>query len=496
MEILIKKIKESISWWDLYVLDLEILLAILILIFFIFGIFIKKRSILLNFLIFFTSLLLLYVFLTLPNENDYFYAYNFNFSKVLFFQIIKFIILGVFLIILVVSKSYLKIKKEIRIMELFLLFLLNLLGSFLTLSAEDFFILYLSIELQSLCVYILIGMNLKSIKSREAGVKYFIQSSVVSAILLLGISFLYGISGTLNFYNLNLLYYDFLGEYKEILFLAITCILVIFLFKLGLVPFHMWLPDVYEGSSLLVMFFLITIPKLIFVFTLIKIFFLSLNFFMLYFVNLFLIIGILSIFIGTFGAIYQIKIKRLIAYSTISHMGFIIISFSLNTPFGYFALFFYLFTYILILISFFIFLLSIKKRSSFLSLKYIYELKYLKESNSFLAYLIMIVFFSNAGIPPFLGFFSKCFVFLALINQKYYFICFFIIVLSIVSTVYYIRLVRFLFFDPNKYFGFFIPISLINKILFILFVFLNFLFCIWPMPFVSGILKLVSLLYF
>lgn len=226
------------------------------------------------------------------------------------------------------------------------------------------------------------------------------------------------------------------------------------------------------------MFFLITIPKVVFIFTLIKIFFLCLNSFMLYFINLFLIIGLSSIFIGTFGAMYQTKIKRLIAYSTISHMGFLIISFSLNTILGYFALMFYLFTYILILISFFIFLLSVKKASNFSSLKYIYELKFLKESNSFLAYLLMIVFFSNAGIPPFLGFFSKFFVFLALVNQKYYFICIFIIFLSVVSTVYYIRLVRFLFFDQNKYFGFFLPIDSTNKILLSFFVSLNFLFCI------------------
>ena len=208
-----------------------------------------------------------------------------------------------------------------------------------------------------------------------------------------------------------------------------------------------------------------------------------------------MIIGVLSIIIGTFGAVYQSKIKRLIAYSTISHMGFVIIGFSLNNFLGYFAFIFYLFTYIIILIGFFAFLLSVQKASNFKSLKYIYELKSLKESKSFLSYLMMIILFSNAGVPPFLGFFAKFFIFLALINSKYYFLCFLIIILSIISTIYYLRLIRFLFFEPATLVGNFLPINFLNKFILVFFVYLNFLLCIFPLPLVYGIIKLISLLF-
>lgn len=489
------RIKETLSWWDFYVLDFEILLFLIILTFFICGTFIKNRNVLINYLLYCLSILWLYGLFTLVNPTEMFYGCYFHFSKSLFFQVIKLIILSIFIIITLISKSYLKIKKEIRVFELFLLFLINLLGACLSLSSEDFFILYLSIEIQSLCVYILIPMNLRSLKAREAGIKYFIQSSVISAFFLLGLSFFYGVSGSLNFYNINILYIDIPGEFKEILLLAVICILVLFFFKLGLAPFHMWLPDVYEGTSLLVMFFLITIPKITFMFVLVRCSYYAINCFIIYFTNLFLIIGILSIIIGTFGAIYQIKIKRLIAYSTISHMGFVIIGFSLNNLLGYFAFIFYLFTYIIILIGFFTFLLSVQKSSNFKSLKYIYELKSLKESKSFLSYLIMIILFSNAGVPPFLGFFAKFFIFLALINSKYYFLCFLIIILSIISTVYYLRLIRFLFFEPANLVGNFLPINAINKFVLVFFVYLNFLLCIFPLPLVYGIIKLISLLF-
>lgn len=390
---------------------------------------------------------------TLPDINNVYYLYFFSIVKDYFLDYGKIFILVVFSVILAASYNWMKYS-SLKNFEMIMLFLLSIFGSFLMISSYDFFMLYLAIELQSLCFYILAALRTQSIFSVEAGIKYFILGSFSSGLLLFGISFVYGFAGMLNFselalllvpYNLNLVVSD--GIIMGIVFITIAL-----LFKLGAVPFHMWLPDVYEGSPSIVTMFFITIPKISLIFVYIKLYHNLLGNLEIYWSWIFLICGLLSLFLGSFAALYQYKLKRLIAYSTISHVGFLLIGLSLNSFLGYLAVLFYLIVYVFIVLGFFLSIVLTRYSSDFTLLKTLDELRFLFNFNAFFVFLFSLVVFSNAGIPPLVGFFSKLFIMASLVQAKMYAILFFIILISVVSTVYYIRLIHMLFFSLSSKF--------------------------------------------
>lgn len=312
----------------------------------------------------------------------------------------------------------------------YLLYFLVLIGSLIIIYCDHLFIIYLGLELQTFSLFILIAKNRTSIKGSEAGLKYFILGAISSGIYLLGlcILFLFGISLSIKCLLMNL---D-----DSLVILSTTLILLSFSFKLGLTPFHFWMPDIYEGSSWDVLSLLSTIPKI----SVLSIFIqLAIN------TNLILSISLASIIIGTLGALNQTKLKRLLAYSSISHMGFIILGFTMMSSVGYEVSFIYLFIYAITIISLFVMVTNTPLLKEF----YIIELGGLQYMNRILSVSWLVIFLSIAGIPPLSGFISKWFILWNIISFNYIFSSVTLILFSMIGAVYYLRIVKIVYFQKQ-----------------------------------------------
>ena len=311
----------------------------------------------------------------------------------------------------------------------------------------NLFIMYVALEVQNLCFYVLASLKRFNNFSVEAGLKYFLLGSFSSSLLLFSISLLYGLFGTLDIFDIYYILLNFNFEFIYFLvFISLFFFLCGFFFKFGAVPFHWWIPDVYEGSPTPIMMFFLILPKILILFLLIKFYF----YLFIFEINLnifFLFIGLLSIIIGGINAMYQLKIKRFLAYSTIVNIGYIFIALSIFSLESMFSSIFYLICYIISIFIFFWFLLFYRKYYN-LELNKLFELNYLNY-NIFLIFFISIVFFSFLGLPPFIGFFGKVFIYLNLLMQQNYFILLILLILSVIIGFYYLRVIRFLFFTNN-----------------------------------------------
>lgn len=423
------------------------------------SLFALKLSIFFLFFLFFIN----YFFI-----EDIFESINFNF---LFFQEPFNFIIKLFLIITLIfcfymSISYIKFE-NFKTYEFSLLLLLSFFGTYLLLISNDFLSFYLAIEMQSLSFYILASLKKNSNFSTEAGLKYFILGAISSGFLLLGFSIIFGFSGCTNFFDLKLFYcflntpyYEYpvgiqtficnLLEYSNIF--GFVFILVGLFFKLGIFPFQIWVVDVYEGVPTIITAIFSTIPKIIFFILFLKFYLFTFSVPVLYFStlkNVIFIFSIFSILIGSLGALFQTKIKRLFAYSAISHAGFLLLSISINTLSGVFSFFLYLIIYILLSLSFFLIYLNLRTFEFKFKIKKLSDLSNIAELNPTLSFCLLLVIFSIAGVPPLAGFFSKFFIFSALIEKSFYLISIIVILISVLSSFYYIRLIKTIYFS-NK----------------------------------------------
>ena len=327
--------------------------------------------------------------------------------------------------------------------------LIALLGLMLLISSNHFITLYLAIELQSLSFYILTSTQKKSILSIEAGLKYFILGSIASGFILYGSSIIYALTGSLNFNHIFLILsnINFIENINILISLSygFIFILVGLVFKLGAAPFHFWLPDVYEGAPNNISSFFAIVPKIAFVGILIRLFF-DVFFYISYFFELFFyILAFFSMLIGALSALQQKKIKRLLAYSSISHVGFILIGFTSNMLNNIPFILLYIIIYIIT---------SINLWTSYLSLninhkpiKYLTDLSNIYTINQLLSVIIILNIFSLAGIPPLAGFFSKLFIFFSAIKNNYFSLVFFCIFISIISSFYYLKIIKIIYFE-------------------------------------------------
>ena len=365
--------------------------------------------------------------------------------KIDYFYVCFRLIFLFFFIFCLYSSKNIFIYDKMYIYEFSILLFLSAEGSFLMVMTDNLFIFYLALEMQNLCFYVLASLKRYSNFSTEAGLKYFLLGAFSSSILLFGISIIYGILGTLNLNEIQiLLYYNNFENYSILLFISLFFIISGLLFKLGSAPFHYWVPDVYEGSPTIITMFFSIMPKIVLSFVLVKLYFFIFFFEIKYISFLFLICGIFSIIVGIYNAMFQIKIKRFLAYSAIANVGFILLGFSTMTFDGIFASLFYLFCYIFSISLIFFLLLNVRYYNG-KEIYYLYDLSLLK-NHPFLMYSIIIIFFSFAGIPPLIGFFGKFFLFMALLNSFNYLLLLFILILSVISSFYYLRVIRFLFF--------------------------------------------------
>jgi NADH-quinone oxidoreductase subunit N len=366
-----------------------------------------------------------------------------------------FILLGGF-VCLIINLSFVKIYK-INSFEYFLLLLLALLGLLLLCSSFDVMAVYLSIELQSLCLYVLAAFLRESAYSTEAGLKYFILGASSSGLLLFGFSFLYGFSGLTSFESIYL--FCFLEEKTNFtLQTVISFISCAILFKLAIVPFHFWSPDIYEGSPLNSTIFFALVPKIAFLLLFLRIFLFCFGIQFYMWQTLLFFSAFASILVGSFSALKQRKLKRLLAFSSISHIGYIFLAISSLSNEGVQASFFYILVYMFMssgiwsfISCFDFYLISVDRPRTISDLLHV-------KLNKTLAFSGAMCFFSMAGIPPFVGFFAKYFIFLSTIQLSLYVISVCVVLVSVVSTFYYIRLVKVLFFEKASKSRFFKPI--------------------------------------
>ena len=375
------------------------------------------------------------------------YLFCLNFDQtdniLLYNQIFQFLFLTICVLVLNSSKDFLA-NKNITKFEYDLLFIFFIISSLILCFANDFLYFYLAVEMQSLCFYVLASFQRNSEFSTEAGLKYFVFGAVISGILLLGLSLIYISFGTLNFDSIYSLAHENIFLFLGILFLFIT-----FLFKVGAVPFHSWLPDVYDGSILSVTFLFSAAPKIIVFSVFVKVFFLVLGDFSDIWIPLTVSCSFFSIVIGSFYALYQKRMKKLFAFSTIAHTGFIMLGLCSFSPEGGKSLITYLIIYSVLSILTFSILIYISSSNS----KFPYYLANFTSfgvKNTNMAICFSLLLLSIAGIPPLAGFFSKFYVLYAFVSQGYIILTVLTVIISSIACFYYIRLIKTFFFTKES----------------------------------------------
>ncbi len=351
-------------------------------------------------------------------------------------------LIGGFLV-LIISSSYLKVLKIFKI-EYPILILSSILGMMVMISSNDLMVFYMGLELQSLALYVLATFNRDQLKSSEAGLKYFVLSALSSGLLLYGCSLIYGFSGSTNFevianqFNSN--------EYA--LTFGIVFILVGLAFKISAVPFHMWAPDVYEGSPTSVTLFFTMVPKIAALTVFIRFLYIP-------FLNLIdqwqmiiIFLSIASMIFGAIAAIGQTNIKRLIAYSSIGHIGYTLAGLATGSNDGIQSSIIYISIYMVMNLALFSCLLMLKRNDKYY--EDIDDLSGLSKNHPLLSLCLLIILFSLAGIPPLAGFFAKFYVFKAVIEQSMYFLAIVGLLSTVIAAFYYLRIIKIIYFDEEK----------------------------------------------
>ena len=360
-----------------------------------------------------------------------------------FSSLMKIVTLIAAFLVLIVSSNYLRSLKIFKI-EYPVLILSSVLGMMIMISSNDLIIFYMGLELQSLALYVLATFNRDQIKSSEAGLKYFVLSALSSGLLLYGCSLIYGFTGSTNF---NVIAGQLNSNEYAITF-GIVFILVGLAFKISAVPFHMWAPDVYEGSPTSVTLFFTMVPKIAALTVFIR--FLFVPFFNLIdqWQMILVFLSIASMVFGAVAAIGQKNLKRLIAYSSISHVGYALAGLATGSNEGIQNSVLYIIIYILMNLGLFSCLLMMKRNNVYY--EKIEDLSGLSKNHPLLSLSLLIILFSLAGIPPLAGFFAKFYIFKSVLEQSMFFLAIVGLLSTVVAAFYYLRLIKIMYFDKEK----------------------------------------------
>jgi len=401
--------------------------------------------------------------LFLEKENELFSSYfsiNPTFSGSFFLSLLNNIILIGALLILIVS--YRSLKNFFSFFpEFFVIFSFYLIGALILVSAQDIVTAYISIEIQSLCLYLLAAFNKDSVFSTESGIKYFVLGALASCFIVFGFSFIYMTNGSIflgdffsfSFFSLNENY----PWYSSCL--GMSFIITGFLFKLALAPFHFWVADIYEGSPFVSSTLFASFSKTPFFFFFCKLLYSYFSLFIGLWSLPLSLSAFFSLLLGTFGALYQTKLKRLLAYSGIVNSGLIFLGVSSGTLEGLFSGCLCFLIYVFSSFSIWSFVGFLKKITfSFTSrLIFITEISSLFKLNTLLGFSLLIMMFSLGGVPPLSGFFSKFYVFLSLLDSGFYSLSFFSVLIACLSAFYYIRIVKVILIEKTtEWFSFLI----------------------------------------
>jgi NADH-quinone oxidoreductase subunit N len=346
-------------------------------------------------------------------------------------------------IVLAISKNYLDNFKISKI-EYPILILSSVLGMMVMISSNDLIVFYMGLELQSLALYVLATFNRNNLKSSEAGLKYFVLSALSSGLLLYGCSLIYGFSGSTNFEIIA----SQLNSNEYALTFGIVFILVGLAFKISAVPFHMWAPDVYEGSPTTVTLFFTMVPKIAALTVFIRFLYVPFLDLIDQWQMILVFLSIASMLFGAIAAIGQKNIKRLIAYSSIGHIGYALAGVASASNDGIQSSVIYLTIYIVMNLGLFSCLLMLRRNNNYY--ESIDDLSGLSKNHPILSFSLLVILFSLAGIPPLAGFFAKFYIFKAVIEQSMYFLAIVGLLSTVIAAFYYLRIIKIIYFDPEK----------------------------------------------
>lgn len=433
-------------------------------------------------------LLINFIILTIYDLSFGDIFFNFFFIKIELHSFIQ-IFMTIFILFLLYNIHVYNKNNYINVFEFYIIVLLAFFSLCLLVSARELISFFFLLELQGFAFYILASFKRFEKNSIESGIKYFILSSFSSILILLGLSLLYSLTGTMDF---NELFYYFNNNNASNLFHIISFILILsgFFFKMYHFPFHFWIADIYQGSPLSSVSVFSTIPLLSIFYS----FFILITFiFHNIIFNVKLIILILSIFsmiIGTLYALYQRKVKRLLAYSSVTNIGYIITSIINDNIFGFSNGILFIIIYLINLLCFFIFFLNFFENKNKVNIENFNDLSGIYKTHKQYALLLIIYLFSIAGIPPFSGFFSKLFLVTSLFSESYYLTVLIMIITTFFTCFYYLRIVKTMAYNDAQKWFYIKPFSYLTSFLLILLVIFHIYFGLFPsylLSFVSNI---------
>jgi NADH-quinone oxidoreductase subunit N len=446
----------------------EIFISVSIMLFLLVGVF-KKNSASLIYNLSNISLVILLALIINLSSLDTIYLFNDSYLIDNLSNYMKIILVGSGIFVMLTGSKYIQVINLNKI-EYPILILSSILGMMIMISSNDLIVFYMGLELQSLALYVLASFNRDNLLSTESGLKYFVLSALSSGLLLYGCSLTYGFSESTNFDQILINSTEF--NYGTTF--GIVFILVGLAFKISAVPFHMWAPDVYQGSPTSVTLFFAILPKIAALSVFIKFLYTPFANMNDQWQTIIVFISIASMIFGAVAAIGQKNLKRLIAYSSISHMGYALAGLATVSNQGIQSSITYISIYLVMNLAFFSCLFMLKRNDKYY--ENIEDLSGLSKKHPILSFSLLIVLFSLAGIPPLAGFFAKFYVFLAVIEQSMYFLAIVGLLATVIAAFYYLRIIKVIYFDEEKEkydtdHSMWLKISLIFSTLLILFYF-------------------------
>ena len=418
----------------------EIFLSLSIFSILMIGVFVKRSF---NLIFNLTSLIIIItISIIFTNPNDKENIFLDSFTRDSFSNYFKILILLSSLFVLNSSKKFI-IDNKLDKFEYPIIVLLSILGMFFMVSANDLILFYLGLELQSLSLYILASIDRDNLRSTESGIKYFVLSALSSGLLLYGCSLLYGFTGSTNFELIS----SQLNKENTGAVFAMVFILVGLAFKVSAVPFHMWTPDVYEGAPTSITSYFAVVPKVAGLALLIKFMFVPFSNILLEWQTIIIFISIASMILGAVAAMVQSNFKRLLAYSSIGHIGYALAGVATGAISGYQSAIVYISIYVIMNIGAFSCLYLLKKDGQYK--ENISDLSGISKKHPLLAISLLIILFSLAGIPPLGGFFAKFYVFVAVLEKEMYALAIIGLLTTVLSAFYYLKIIKTIYFDDS-----------------------------------------------
>ncbi|MCY4419865.1 MAG: NADH-quinone oxidoreductase subunit NuoN [Gammaproteobacteria bacterium] len=349
--------------------------------------------------------------------------------------------------VMLYARPYLRARTHLSA-EFYALGLFATMGTLVMASAYNFVLIYLGLELLSLCLYALVAFVRNSLDASEAAIKYFVLGAIASGMLLYGMSIMYGLTGSLDLTEIN----AYLGQTQAnrvALVFALAFIVVGLAFKFGAVPFHMWVPDVYQGAPTAITLFIATMPKFAAFVMAIRLLSHGLQELLVDWQQMLMVLTVLSVVFGNVVAIAQSNIKRMLAYSAISHIGFILLGILPGTDFGYAAAFFYTVIYVLMAAGTFGALILLGDHDR--EMDQLVDLKGLGKISPWFALILLVLMFSMAGVPLTVGFYAKLYILQSLVYDGLVWVAVLAVVMSVVGAFYYLRVVKYMYFDEAEH---------------------------------------------